>query len=166
MLAHVRPDFAERYAAGPDIVAAGGLPHRQREPADQQTGETDDEEDDLPGPHRPDERQVDLFEVLQHGEHGGREPGADRGAGEPVMKTAMAVPLRSGGKRSEIMDMAAGPRVASPAPTPIRPRNSVQKDRARPQAAVARLQTVMPAAMMRRRDRASTSRPMGMPKTE
>lgn len=84
----------------------------------------------------------------------------------PVMNTAMAVPRRSGGNRSEIMDMAAGPSVASPAPTPMRPRNSIPKDRARPHAAVAKLQTAMPTAMINRRERASTRRPIGMPNTE
>ena len=71
---------------GPDIVAAGGLPDRQRQSRDQEARQADDEEDDLPGSHRPDERQVDLVEVLQYGEHRrrehGGEPGADGGAGD------------------------------------------------------------------------------------
>ncbi len=61
------------------------------------------------------------------------------------------------------IEVAAGDSAASPTPTAIRPRNSPEKPRARPHAAVARLQSAMPAMTMLRRLALSASHAIGMP---
>ena len=87
-------------------------------------------------------------------------------ANVPTMYVLMAVPSCRRGNWSAMMDTAAGPRVASPTPTPTRATNSWPKVRAMPVAAVMRLHTATPSATMRGRMPRSTHRPMGSPSTE
>ena len=58
----------------------------------------------------------------------------------------MGLPLFSGGKLSEIIDIAHGLNVASPAPTVILAIKSCMKFFTKPEAAVAAYQTAIPAA--------------------
>jgi hypothetical protein len=64
------------------------------------------------------------------------------------------------------MEKAAGERVASPMPTPMRASASVPKLLATLPQLVIRLQAITPAATKLRRLRRSAARPKGIPKTE
>ena len=60
-------------------------------------------------------------------------------------------------------DVEAGAQLASPTPTPRRTRNSCQKVRVSPDAAVIMLQNETPAARIRTRFERSARRPSGTP---
>ena len=79
----------------------------------------------------------------------------------PVWKTESASGTRCLGKKSPTKEVAAGLRVASPTPTPMRASSTCQKLRDRPQAMVIRDQKKMPAAMMNLRLLWSASQAMG-----
>ena len=77
-----------------------------------------------------------------------------RPIGRPSMNSDVARARCSTGNRSPISEIAAGAQLASPTPTPRRTANSCQKLRARPEAAVSRLQRNTPPARMYLRHRA------------
>ena len=81
----------------------------------------------------------------------------------PSAYIAVAKVSRSRGKRSASIEVAHGLRAASPAPTPIRHRNSCAKFSVTPQAAVASDQTVTPRKMIERRLKRSASTPAARP---
>jgi hypothetical protein len=83
--------------------------------------------------------------------------------GTPAEKMERAVARRSGGKVSEMREWAGAPPAASPTPTKTRVTASWVAVRARPDAAVNRLQTTRPSAMIERRDPTSAQRAIGMP---
>ena len=74
----------------------------------------------------------------------------------------IASPSRRRGKLSAMIEYAAGDSTASPTPTPMRAMNRPMKLDACPQATVARLQAVIPAATALVRCTRSISRPIGI----
>ena len=83
--------------------------------------------------------------------------------GSASMNTAVARERRSGGYRSEIREFAAGAKLASPMPTPIRINSNDSKLNAAAVAAVNTLHAASPQAIMSLRGRVSASRPRGRP---
>ncbi len=83
----------------------------------------------------------------------------------PIVYTLSALPSRSLGKESVIMEKAQGLKLASPMPTPMRAAASVTKLRATLLREVITLQTITPAAIRLRRLKRSASAPIGRPNT-
>src|SRR3546814_1472953 len=82
---------------------------------------------------------------------------------EPIENTAIASVSRSRGNRSVSIDVAAGDRAASPAPTPTRAVSRCQKFCAVPHSAVEMDQIETPLKMTQRRLKRSLTAPATSP---